>query len=327
MNIQHSASNLTVYEIDSDQCVQTVRWEEYLDARNNPERLFMIQLGSHDRDQLGNCLESFGADSLVLERCVDRDAVSGIFVYKRMFTLQLPVAEDWESSRHFKISLLCLSNTLIIISEELLFFQDAFLSNELLFSICRQKDLTGMLFVLLDGLVDHTSEMTLQVRKSVEYMENNLLEDGGDFGKQLLGYRRAIAHFEMALEAKHRTLTALLSAEDLHLDLNRIRDPLRDVVAHVEHSQRYIERIEDRLSELHHHMILMLQEKTNQRLRLLTILSAVFMPLTLVAGIYGMNFRYMPELNWHYGYPLVLIAMLGIAIGLLLFFYKKGWFR
>lgn len=67
----------------------------------------------------------------------------------------------------------------------------------------------------------------------------------------------------------------------------------------------------------------MLQEKTNQRLKFLTIISAVFLPLMLVTGLYGMNFRYMPEL----GYPLVLAAMGALAGILLWTFYRKGWFN
>jgi len=183
------------------------------------------------------------------------------------------------------------------------------------------------LLVLLDGVVDHSSYLMLQVRHAVDRLESELLEMKGGFDKRLLYCRRALAHFDIAFEEKYRTLRALLSADASPVDLSKIHERLLDVAAHIEHSQRYVERLEDRLSELHHHLTLQLQEKTNQRLRFLTILSAIFMPLTLVAGIYGMNFRYMPELNWHYGYPLALLLMLGIAIGLLWFFARKGWFR
>jgi len=71
----------------------------------------------------------------------------------------------------------------------------------------------------------------------------------------------------------------------------------------------------------------LLQDRTNSRLRLLTILSAIFMPLTLIAGIYGMNFKHMPELSWRYGYPAAVGAMLLLAVGLMLYFYRRGWFR
>ena len=81
------------------------------------------------------------------------------------------------------------------------------------------------------------------------------------------------------------------------------------------------------IDNLHRHYQLTLQETTNNCLRLLTVLSAVFLPLTLLAGIYGMNFEYMPELDDRYAYPLVLGAMLVIGAGMLGFFYLKGWFE
>jgi len=67
------------------------------------------------------------------------------------------------------------------------------------------------------------------------------------------------------------------------------------------------------------------QEKTNRRLAVLTILSAIFMPLTLIAGIYGMNFDTMPELQHVFGYPAVLIFMALVAGGMYLYFKKRGW--
>ncbi len=66
-------------------------------------------------------------------------------------------------------------------------------------------------------------------------------------------------------------------------------------------------------------------EKTNRIVTKLTIISAIFLPLTLIAGIYGMNFKYMPELNHPLAYPLTLLTMALIAIGELIYFKKKKW--
>jgi magnesium transporter len=68
-----------------------------------------------------------------------------------------------------------------------------------------------------------------------------------------------------------------------------------------------------------------LSHKMNQIMQLLTIISTIFIPLTFVAGIYGMNFEKMPELSWQYGYASVWILMSGITIGMILFFRKKKW--
>jgi magnesium transporter len=62
-------------------------------------------------------------------------------------------------------------------------------------------------------------------------------------------------------------------------------------------------------------------------LRVLTVISAIFLPLTLLAGIYGMNFQHMPELDDPYSYYVILGLMFVIALGMLLFFYRRGWFK
>jgi len=67
------------------------------------------------------------------------------------------------------------------------------------------------------------------------------------------------------------------------------------------------------------------QDQTNRRLNMLTILSAIFMPVTLLAGIWGMNFEIMPELKFPFAYPLALGFMVAVGTGMYLFFRKTGW--
>ena len=66
--------------------------------------------------------------------------------------------------------------------------------------------------------------------------------------------------------------------------------------------------------------------RMNSIMQVLTLVSVIFSPLTFIVGVYGMNFEYMPELKWHYGYFICLTIMLLISIALILFFKKKKWF-
>ena len=68
-----------------------------------------------------------------------------------------------------------------------------------------------------------------------------------------------------------------------------------------------------------------LEVRQNRTMTLLTVVTTIFMPLTLIAGWYGMNFRYMPELNWPYGYPVVIAVSVAIVVFCLIFFKKKKW--
>jgi magnesium transporter len=60
-------------------------------------------------------------------------------------------------------------------------------------------------------------------------------------------------------------------------------------------------------------------------MKVLTIISTIFIPLTFIAGVYGMNFDYMPELRWRWGYPVTLAVMLAIGVSLLFYFRRRGW--
>jgi magnesium transporter len=60
-------------------------------------------------------------------------------------------------------------------------------------------------------------------------------------------------------------------------------------------------------------------------MKVLTIFASIFIPLTFIAGVYGMNFRYMPELAWRWGYPVVWLVMLGVGVSMLWYFRRKRW--
>ena len=85
-------------------------------------------------------------------------------------------------------------------------------------------------------------------------------------------------------------------------------------------------RLEKKAESLRIQYTIIQQEKSTRKINTLTIIQAVFVPLTFIAGVYGMNFIHMPELSWPYGYLLVWIVFIGLAVGLMSYFYRKGWF-
>ena len=100
---------------------------------------------------------------------------------------------------------------------------------------------------------------------------------------------------------------------------------LRDVYDHTVHVIDTIETFRDVAAGLLDMYLMSLSNRMNEIMKVLTIIATIFMPLSFIASLYGMNFRHMPELDWPWGYPLVLMLMLGVAGGLLLFFRRKKW--
>ncbi len=108
-------------------------------------------------------------------------------------------------------------------------------------------------------------------------------------------------------------------------------DRVRIEFANLRTSLRSLETSMDntrsRLDTIHHQYELVLQEASNKRLNVLTIVQTIFVPLTFLAGIYGMNFSYMPGLEWRYGYFAALGVMLLITAFSLRYFARRGWFK
>jgi magnesium transporter len=97
-------------------------------------------------------------------------------------------------------------------------------------------------------------------------------------------------------------------------------------LANVRVADRSMDRLDARVGALRSGVEMYAQDKTNRRLGMLTILSAIFMPITLLTGIWGMNFESMPELKYPFAYPVALGLMAVIGAGMYRFFRRGGWF-
>jgi len=168
----------------------------------------------------------------------------------------------------------------------------------------------------------------LESRRDIESLEE-AMDKAADSAQidQILTLKQRISRLSIICDDQRYCVVALQTIESDLFDISDLSEYFRDSLANLEYAIRSTGRQEAHLSELRQYYQITLQEKTNKRLRLLTILSAVFMPLSLIAGIYGMNFRYMPELTWQYSYPVVIFIMIAVAALLLWIFYRKGWFK
>ena len=86
-----------------------------------------------------------------------------------------------------------------------------------------------------------------------------------------------------------------------------------------------METLRDMLSGMLDIYLSSLSYRMNEVMKVLTIIAALFIPLTFIVGVYGMNFEYLPELKWHWAYSVLWVIMLGIVIGILVYFRHKKW--
>ncbi|MCP5117542.1 MAG: magnesium/cobalt transporter CorA [bacterium] len=104
-----------------------------------------------------------------------------------------------------------------------------------------------------------------------------------------------------------------------------VREYLRDSHDHCLQISEVIESYRELVGAVANTYLSVVSNKTNEVMRVLTIMASLFIPLTFMAGIYGMNFEEMPELKYSWGYPLVWLSMIVVAAGMLTYFYRRGW--
>ena len=122
-----------------------------------------------------------------------------------------------------------------------------------------------------------------------------------------------------------REVVAALAKRESDLIKESTEIYLRDVYDHVVQIIDTIETFREMLSSMLDIYLSSLSNRLNQVMKVLTIIATIFIPLTFLAGLYGMNFKYMPELEWRWGYPFVLTIMVSVVCVMLYFFRKRKW--
>jgi len=179
----------------------------------------------------------------------------------------------------------------------------------------------GLVDMLVDGyypVVESLSEQLEQLEEEVgERPRPALLARIHRVRRDLLGFARVVRQQRDAVSAMMRADQPLVS--------DAVRVYLRDVYDHAAQINDVLDTLRELGLGLMEIYLSSISQKTNEVMKVLTILSSIFIPLTFIVGVYGMNFQHMPELHWRYGYAFAWLLMVGVVAGLLIYFRRKGW--
>lgn len=190
-------------------------------------------------------------------------------------------------------------------------------------------------YALLDSIIDHVFPVLEAIGDSIEELEDGILEEPTQQCPQKLHeYKRMLMQLRRFVWPERDVISSLLH-DDSGLISKQTKVYLRDCYDHTVQIMDLIESYRDVVAGLMEMYLSMVGMRTNEVMRVLTVISAIFIPLTFLAGVYGMNFAAeadgkklpwnMPELYSPYGYIGCLLLMAGIAVAQLIFFRRKGW--
>ena len=168
----------------------------------------------------------------------------------------------------------------------------------------------------LERIGDRLEELESRV---MEAFDEGILTEVNQVRTELVNLRRLSWPQREAIQRLVRNEKGILPPE--------LESPLRDCYDHCLQVAEMIESYRELVGAINGTYLSAVSNRTNEVMRVLTIMASVFIPLTFIAGIYGMNFERMPELSEPYGYPAIWVVMLATAGAMLLYFKRKGWIR
>lgn len=189
----------------------------------------------------------------------------------------------------------------------------------------RTRSSDYLAYALIDYVVDHYFSVIDDIEEHVESIEQAIHSDPSEdekaklynYKKEVLKIRKSIAPLREAINSFSRSDSELIDPRTITY--------IRDVYDHTIQIIDSIDALRDILSGLQDLYISEISLKMNRIMQFLTIITAVFVPLSFLAGLYGMNFKYIPELEYHNGYFILIGVMISLAIGMLALFKWKKW--
>ena len=303
--------------------------DECLPYMTNSRLTWVNVDGLHDIDIINRIGEYFNLHSLVLEDILNteqRPKLDDMDEYLFVVAKMIYYNPDDDEIKFEQISLVLLENFVLSFQENI---GDVFepVRDRLRKGKGRIRKMGAdyLMYTLLDALVDSYYNVLEKIGDKVENLEDDLVESPEPdtlhlihtLKRELVFLRRSVWPIREIISGLERGESKLISENSVIF--------YRDVYDHAIQVIDTIETCRDIVAGMMDLFLSSVSNRMNEVMKMLTVIATVFIPLTFIVGVYGMNFEYIPELKWHWGYPAVWVVMIVVGI-LMLFWFKRKKF-
>jgi len=287
-----------------------------------------IDIEAATEQELGQLLAPLHVPAEILEACLQAERTARFISRPSALYLEVPTHHGWEAAERPYISLLCLKSTIITIHRD---------RQHTIEDIIREADAevplyaqttSALLYYLLTEIGKCTVEAAMEVRALAEQLDQACHDQPDNLDPdQIAVLRRRVSHYSSVHDDHMYVAGVLQTVESEALRVSEQSQFFRGLPRLSELSGQLIDGAEARVASLQRDYELLLQNRVDNRLRFLTILSAVLLPLSLISGIYGMNFDDLPGMGTPHGYIIVIGMMLATAGLIAWYLLRRGWFE
>ena len=314
--------DITFYTIENDAFVKT---SPDIKAENWKDTIDWVDIRIHDRKQVTDIFQKWNLKSEVLDFIEHPEENHFSNSFEGIIVLNLSISNATNIYKTDYLSVILEEKLVMtIIPQQSNLFNSRNLST---YTGKKYPSVSNFLFYILTVKILAQSNVNMSTaRTRLQGIEKLLITDPEELSSgDLMSCERDIDELSDIIEDQYVGfgIVASLSTENLREEAVQ---QLRNAIKGFQPLDKAMQRLEKKAESLRLQFMLIQQEKSTRKINVLTIVQAIFVPLTFIAGVYGMNFIVMPELNWQYGYLFVWLIFIGMASGLLIYFYRKGWF-
>ena len=280
-----------------------------------------------DAEELRKFLAPLDLHPLQLTRCLDSANDPGVVSFGKSLLMEFPATFDRESADPSYLTILLQDHVLVTVRHGEMGALDDLVSSLMGEDTLPVLHLPQIIYMILDQFADLNVEAQVAIRDQILLMSNNLAENPGKVSTNDLAHLRAQVENLVSLVENQLYCISGLNASDNEL----LQDPHRkayvqDLLSETEIMQSGVYRLETRVKDLYNDYQAVGNERVEKRLRLLTIVSAITLPLGLLAGLLGMNVGGVPGITVPFGFIIVIVLMVLIILVEIWYFSRKGWF-
>lgn len=298
-------------------------------AHIRPDRVNWINLdGLNNQDVIEKIQHQFCLHALLIDDVLsDQRPKAEEFDDYLFFTLKMLYRIDRSGIDYEQISFVLGANYLISFQEKEGDFFDGFRERiRLDQGKVRKKDADYLLYRLIDIIVDNYYNVLDKIGEIIEDTEERVYDNPTNESFNKIQFiKKELIYLRKALYPLRDALSKLTKGESEYVREDNLRY-FNDVYEHVVHLIDSLDTYKDLTSSLLDIHINAMNTKMNEVMKVLTVISTIFIPLTFIVGVYGMNFDNMPELHWSQGYYAVWGAMALVVVGMIAYFKHKKWF-
>ncbi|MFX1250554.1 MAG: magnesium/cobalt transporter CorA [Promethearchaeota archaeon] len=321
----------TVLDYDENQIEQTSvnTIKEFHSFLNKPTVTWINTDGLHDINLLEEYGKEFQLHPLTLEDIIHTDQRPKVEEYDNYLFIILKML-DYEVEREEivieQVSLILSENIVLSFQERTgdVFnpVRDRIIHKK---GIIRRKKADYLVHALIDVIVDHYFIILEKLQEKIEILEEELVTNPMPQTLQKIHSLRTNMIFVRKAIWPLREVISLLQRGGSRFIQEDTQKYIRDVYDHTIQVIETVETLRDVVSAMLDIYLSSVSNKMNEVMKVLTIIATITIPLTVISGIYGMNFQFMPERDWIFGYPFALSLMGLVVIIMLVYFWRKKW--